>query len=44
MADPVESQLTCPSCSKSVKVRVIPGAASHTFHCPYCKKIVTAKG
>jgi hypothetical protein len=42
MDEPVVRQLTCPSCSKPVDVRVVPGASKHTFHCPACKKIVTA--
>ena len=42
MEEPVVRSVTCPNCKNAVNVRVLPDAPKHTFHCPSCKKIVTA--
>jgi predicted RNA-binding Zn-ribbon protein involved in translation (DUF1610 family) len=42
--DPIVKQLTCPACGKPTNVRVMPSAATHTYNCPHCKTIQTAKG
>lgn len=40
--DPVVKSLTCPSCSKATNVRILPSVEKHVYHCPHCKKIVSA--
>lgn len=40
--DPVVKTIVCPSCKKTVPVRVLPEAATATFQCPECKQIQTA--
>ena len=42
--DPVVKQITCSACGKQTPVRVMPNATEHTYHCPHCKAIQTAKG
>lgn len=42
--EPVVKELSCSACGKPTKVRVIPTSSSHTYHCPHCKAIQTAKG
>ena len=36
-------ELTCPGCGKTAVVRLIPGAASHRWHCPHCHKLQTTE-
>lgn len=33
----VTKELVCPGCGGVVTVRLLPGAATHTWHCPHCK-------
>ncbi len=42
--DPIVKQLSCSACGKPTNVRVMPSSTSHTYHCPHCKKVQTAKG
>ena len=37
--EPIRKELTCPACSQTALVRVIPGSESHKWHCPHCKKL-----
>ena len=38
-SDPVIKPIVCPTCKKTVNVRVLPEAKNATFHCPHCKGI-----